>query len=64
MSNLALIAAIALHFAGRGAAADRAVDQVTAIKSKALEAIARARAAPGPDKADTSARSPTSVLGD
>ena len=54
MSKLALIAAVALHSAGRGAAADRAVDQVTAIKSKAIQAIARARAAgrSGPEKAD------------
>ena len=41
MSKLALIASVALHFAGRGAAADRAVAQV--IKSTAVEAIARAR---------------------
>ena len=52
MSKLALIAALALHLAGRGAAADRAVDQVTAsIKTKAAEAFARARAA-RPEEAD------------
>ena len=55
MSKLALIASVALHFAGRGAAADRAVAQV--IKSTAVEAIARARTGgtAGPGKADTSA---------
>ena len=54
MSKSALIASVALYFAGRGATADRAVDQVTAIKSKAIQAIARARAAgrSGPEKAD------------
>jgi len=52
MSKLVLIASLALHFAGRGAAADRAVAQV--IKSKAAEAFARARAggAAGPEKAE------------
>ena len=52
MSKLVLIASLALYFAGRGAAADRAVDQI--IKSKAAEAIARARAAgaAGPAKAE------------
>ena len=52
MSKLVLIAAVALDFAGRGAAADRAVAQV--IKSKAAEAFARARAggAAGPEKAE------------
>ena len=49
MSKLVLIAAVALDFAGRGAAADRAVAQV--IKSKAAEAFARARAA-RPEEAD------------
>ena len=51
MSKLALIA-LALYFAERGAAAERAVDQVTAsIKTKAAEVFARARAA-RPEKAD------------
>ena len=49
MSKLVLIAAVALQFAGRGAAADRAVAQV--IKNKAAEAFARARAT-RPEKAD------------
>ena len=52
MSKSALVASVALYFAGRGAAADRAVDQVTArIKTKAVEAFARARAA-RPEEAD------------
>ena len=52
MSKLALIASVALYFAGSGAAADRAVDQVTAgIKSKVVETVARAWAS-GPEKAD------------
>ena len=52
MSKLVLIASLALYFAGRGAAADRAVDQVTAgIKSKVVETVARAWAS-GPEKAD------------
>ena len=46
MSKLVLIASVALYFAERGAAAERAVDQVTAsIKTKAAEVFARARAA-------------------
>ena len=52
MSKLVLIASVALYFAERGAAAERAVDQVTAsIKTKAAEVFARARAA-RPEKAD------------
>ena len=64
MSKSALIASVALYFAGRGAAADRAVDQVTAIKSKAIQAIARARAAgrSGPEKARTSLPFPAVIF--
>ena len=52
MSKSALIASVALYFAGRAAAADHEVAHVTTgIVSKAAKAFARARAA-RPEKAE------------